>query len=160
VGTSWRMSDEITIACVLAENAPWPLLALADPSEERVRRCVQDGRVFVGEEKGKAVAVAVVRRNGETLELMNIAVAEDRRGRGFGGKMLAYVLEFARGNGVRRVEVGTGNSSVGPLMFYQRNGFRITGVETDFFKNDEPPIFEDGVRCLDMIRLSREIGGM
>ncbi|WP_175414777.1 hypothetical protein [Nibricoccus aquaticus] len=27
----------------------------------------------------------------------------------------------------------TGNSSVGPLMFYQRNGFRITGIEQDFF---------------------------
>jgi hypothetical protein len=66
-------------------------------------------------------------------------------------------LAYARSSGAGCVTVGTGNSSVGPLMFYQRNGFRITGIEQDFFKAYDPPIFEDGVRCLDLIRLSLEI---
>ena len=153
----WGMSDSMEIVAVSAESAPLHLLALADPVDERVRRYVQDGVVFVGRKKGEAVAVAVVRQNGGVVELMNLAVTESWQGRGLGGQLVAHVLEFARKAGAVRVEVGTGNSSAGPLRFYQRKGFRITGVDRDYFKDCDPPIFEEGIRCLDMIRLSFEI---
>ena len=52
------------------------------------------------------------------------------------------------------VEVGTGNSSLDALAFYQRAGFRIVGVIPDFFVDNYPePIVENGIRCIDMVRL-------
>jgi ribosomal protein S18 acetylase RimI-like enzyme len=68
--------------------------------------------------------------------------------------MLAHVIEHARQTAAARVEVGTGNSSLHQLRFYQRNGFRVTGIVADFFRDDEPPIMEEGIRCLDLIRLA------
>lgn len=54
--------------------------------------------------------------------------------------------------------IGTGNSSINQLALYQKCGFRVIGVERDFFINNyDEPIFENGIQCVDMIRLSIEI---
>ena len=54
--------------------------------------------------------------------------------------------------------VGTGNSSLRQLSFYQKAGFRISGIIPDYFIGDDPPVFENGIRCIDMIRLRYEPG--
>ncbi len=33
----------------------------------------------------------------------------------------------------KTIEIGTGNSSIGQLALYQKCGFRIIGVDMDFF---------------------------
>ncbi|WP_245844448.1 GNAT family N-acetyltransferase [Nibricoccus aquaticus] len=119
---------------------------------------VRKGVTFVGEENGVAVAVAVVEREEGEFELRNIAVAEKEQGRGLGREMLRCALMYAAGGGAKRITVGTGNSSLRALAFYQRNGFRITGVIRGFFDAYEPPIVENGIACRDMIRLTFEIG--
>lgn len=91
----------------------------------------------------------------DTIELMNIAVHSDYRGKGFGKILLAEAVRRARVLGANRIEVGTGNSSIDQLAFYQKAGFRITGVDHDFFVRNYPePLEENGIPCRDMVRLT------
>ena len=56
------------------------------------------------------------------------------------------------------IEIGTGNSSLNQLMFYQKSGFRMKEIWVDFFtKNYEEPIEENGIPCLDMVRLYKAL---
>ena len=58
----------------------------------------------------------------------------------------------------KTIEVGTGNSSIGQLSLYQKCHFRIIGVDINFFtKHYTKEIFENGIQCIDMIRLSQEL---
>lgn len=59
------------------------------------------------------------------MEIMNIAVAEHLQGKGIGKKLLRHAIETAKGYGMSKLEVGTGNSSVSQLALYQKCGFRI-----------------------------------
>jgi ribosomal protein S18 acetylase RimI-like enzyme len=56
------------------------------------------------------------------------------------------------------LEVGTGNSSIGQLALYQKCGFRITGIDYNYFiRHYDEPIFENGIPCRDMIRLAIDL---
>ena len=66
-------------------------------------------------------------------------------------------VEEAKRKGYKTIEVGTGNSSIGQLVLYQKCGFRISGIDIDFFVRHYPEeIFENGIQCRDMIRLSQD----
>jgi hypothetical protein len=40
------------------------------------------------------------------------------------------------------------------MLLYQKCGFRIVGVDFDFFRRTHPePIYENGIECRDMIRM-------
>jgi ribosomal protein S18 acetylase RimI-like enzyme len=96
-------------------------------------------------------------RNADEAEIMNIAVALEHQRSGIGRAMVEFAAELAKVRGATKMLVGTGNSSLGELRFYQRLGFRITGVSRDYFRDYDPPIFEQGIRCIDMVHLSREL---
>lgn len=70
-----------------------------------------------------------------TVELVNIAVAEEQQGRGIGKQMVMHAIQTARRDGYSVMEVGTGNSSIGQLALYQKCGFRIVAVDMDFLQN-------------------------
>ncbi|MNP68178.1 putative N-acetyltransferase YvbK [compost metagenome] len=72
--------------------------------------------------------------------------------------MIKEAIKAARKMGGKTVEIGTGNSSLHQLKLYQRCGFRIVGVDRDFFiRHYDEEIIEDGIRCVDMIRLSMDL---
>lgn len=142
------------IEVVAHEKIPLDLLLSADPSEDNVRAHLRRSVAFAGTEAGRIVGAALLELRGEVAELHAIAVAADRQGHGLGRELLAHALAHAADAGVRRVEVGTGNSSLRQLAFYQRSGFRVVGVVPDFFAAYRPPIVEDGIPCRDMIRLA------
>ncbi|SIS38686.1 GNAT family N-acetyltransferase [Salimicrobium flavidum] len=139
------------------EEAPIGLLLEADPSRKHIEDYVERGTIFVATEKEEIIGVYVIlpTRPG-TLELVNIAVEETHRGKGIGRCLIRHAIDQAEG--YQRLEVGTGNSSVDQLAFYQRAGFRIDHVDHDFFTvhyNGE--IWENGIRCRDMIRLVKTL---
>lgn len=135
------------------------LLLLADPSRELVEEYVQRGQCYLAEEDGEVIGVYVLLpTRPQTVEIVNVAVAEAHQGRGIGKQLVKHAIQTAIAQGYKTVEIGTGNSSIGQLALYQKCGFRITGIDRDFFiRHYAEPIFENGIPCRDMIRLSQEI---
>jgi ribosomal protein S18 acetylase RimI-like enzyme len=141
------------------EAYPMELLLLADPEEEAIQAYIARGTCYVAEEDGRLVGVYVLlpTRPG-TAEIMNIAVKEGFQGRGIGRALLEHAMETSRGQGFRYLDIGTGNSSLEQLRLYQRCGFRIVGVDRNYFiKHYKEPIFENGLQCMDMIRLQCDL---
>ncbi|WP_341459914.1 GNAT family N-acetyltransferase [Clostridium baratii] len=94
-----------------------------------------------------------------TFEIVNISVLENFKGNGIGKKLLMHAINLAKNENAHVLEIGTGNSSINQLAFYQKCGFRITNVYRDFFKvHYDEPIIENVIKCLDMIRLSLILG--
>ncbi|SLL32005.1 Uncharacterized N-acetyltransferase YvbK [Mycobacteroides abscessus subsp. abscessus] len=141
------------------EKPPIELLVTADPSVNLVKEYLKKGLCYVAEEKNQMIGVYVLLPiEEEAIELINLAVAEDYQGKGLGKKLVFHALEVATQLGYKVMEVGTGNSSIGQLALYQKCGFRINHIDKDFFlKNYEEEIYENGIRCVDMIRLSQDI---
>jgi ribosomal protein S18 acetylase RimI-like enzyme len=137
------------------EELPWDLLLDADPSRARVESYLSDALTRVAKLGDEVIGVyALVRHDPTTFELMNIAVREAYQGSGLGRRLLGHAIGLAESKGARVIDVGTGNSSFAALAFYQRSGFRIVGVVPNFFvDNYAEPIVENGIRCVDMIRL-------
>ncbi|WP_175639084.1 GNAT family N-acetyltransferase [Metabacillus schmidteae] len=137
------------------EQVPIELLLQADPSEKLINEYVRIGECYVAELKERVIGTYVLlEKNTTTIELKNIAVNEEFQGRGLGKELLFHSIEQARKMGYRTIEVGTGNSSIGQLAFYQKCGFRIIEIDHDFFLRHYPePIVENGIQCLDMIVL-------
>ncbi|MFB5663468.1 GNAT family N-acetyltransferase [Alteribacillus sp. HJP-4] len=141
------------------EAAPMELLLLADPSERLVDDYISRGEIFVAEDDGRLIGVYVLlpTRPG-TVEVINVAVVEHLHGKGIGKSLVKHAVYSAKERGYTRIDIGTGNSSIGQLALYQKCGFRITGVDKDFFvKYYDKEIFEDGIQVRDMIRLSRDL---
>ncbi|RDW19746.1 GNAT family N-acetyltransferase [Oceanobacillus chungangensis] len=141
------------------EAAPMELLLSADPSRELVEEYLAAGNCFIARNRDEIIAVYVLLPiNATTIELMNIAVAEKEQGKGIGKELINHAIEYARKQGYSAIQVGTGNSSIGQLALYQKCGFRIIGIEPDFFvRNYEEQIIENGIICRDMIRLERKL---
>lgn len=139
------------------ENNTMDLLLLADPSRKLVEEYVKRGECFVAEENNQMIGIYVLLpTRPETVELVNIAVVESMHGRGIGKMLVLHAVQTARERGYTTIEIGTGNSSIGQLALYQKCGFRIVGVDLDFFiRHYSEEIYENGIQCRDMIRLSR-----
>ncbi|WP_426446491.1 GNAT family N-acetyltransferase [Paenibacillus sp. S-38] len=146
----------------LAQEDPLPmeLLLLADPSLKLVEEYVSRGECYIAcGEKGAVVGVYVLLpTRPETAELVNVAVDEAHQGRGIGRQLVMHAVSRARELGFRTIEVGTGSTGVGQLALYQKCGFRMTGIDRDFFvRHYSEPIFENGMQLFDMVRLSQDL---
>jgi len=143
----------------IREKPPMELLLLADPSKEIIEEYVNRGECFVAKSEQQTVGVYVLLpTRPETVELVNVAVTENQHGKGIGKQLVMSAINAAKTRGYKTIEIGTGNSSIGQLALYQKYGFRITGVDTDFFIRHYPEeIFENGIQCRDMIRLSQDL---
>lgn len=141
------------------EKLPMELLLLADPSKDIVEEYVNRGECFVAESEHQIVGVYVLLpTRPETVELVNVAVVEEQHGRGLGKQLVMDAIQVAKAKGYKTIEIGTGNSGIGQLALYQKCGFRIIGVDMDFFIKHYPEeIFENGIQCRDMIRLSQDL---
>ncbi|MFJ8256408.1 GNAT family N-acetyltransferase [Peribacillus asahii] len=143
----------------IGEKLPMELLLLADPSKDIVEEYINRGECFVAESEQQIIGVYVLLpTRPETVELVNVAVLEEQHGRGIGKQLVIDAIKVAKTKGYRTIEIGTGNSSIGQLALYQKCGFRIIGVDMDFFIKHYPEkIFENGIQCRDMIRLSQDL---
>ncbi|WP_353095352.1 GNAT family N-acetyltransferase [Tissierella praeacuta] len=138
---------------------PYDLLLLADPSIEIINDYLHRGNCYLAYIEEKIVGVyVIIRTRPMTFELVNIAVDEAYQGKGIGKALLFNAIDNARELKGKILEVGTGNSSISQLTLYQKCGFRITGVDRNFFrKHYKDKIIENGIECIDMIRLSMNL---
>lgn len=132
-----------------------PLLLLADPDEGMVDRYLAQGEMFVLEVDGKVVSEAVVLPLSDRLcELKNLAVEEALHRQGYGSRMLRRLFHHYRGR-FSRMQVGTSDP-----RFYEKAGFVYSHTVSGFFTEHYPePIYDNGVQCVDMIYLVKELDG-
>ncbi|WP_342490974.1 GNAT family N-acetyltransferase [Bacillus sp. FSL R5-0422] len=138
------------------ESLPMDLLLLADPSKEKVLTYVQSGSCYAAFHEEDVIGVYLLTPLSQhTVEIMNVAVKESWQGKGIGKQLIHHAIAEAKVAGFQSIEIGTGNSSIQQLALYQKCGFRIASIDHDFFlKHYDEPIYENGIQCMDMVRLS------
>jgi ribosomal protein S18 acetylase RimI-like enzyme len=145
----------LSIREVPAADAPMHLLLIADPSEQKIRSYLPCSRCFVASCEEEVIGACVVQPLAAgAYELMNIAVLPTQQKSGCGTALLKWVIGYFGEQGAAEMEVGTGTFGY-QLAFYQRLGFRVTRIDRDFFvRNYAEPVYEDGIRHVDMLRLT------
>jgi ribosomal protein S18 acetylase RimI-like enzyme len=132
------------------------LLLLADESEEVVNDYIDEGEMFsIQYEENLAGVILFIFHPGQIVEVKNMVVIEDFRGKGLGKTVLNMAFEVYRDRGLVKMIVGTANSSIANLAFYQKAGFRMTEIKRGFFEKYPTPIYENGIRALDMVMFER-----
>ncbi|HWL25661.1 MAG TPA: GNAT family N-acetyltransferase [Ureibacillus sp.] len=141
------------------EKPPIEILLLADPSVKMIDSYLERGDCFIAESENEIIGVYVLLpTRPETVEIVNVAVAEEHQRKGIGKQLVLDAIQWGRVSGYKTIEIGTGNSSISQLALYQKCGFRITGIDHDFFiKHYSDKIYENGIQCRDMIRLSQDL---
>ncbi len=151
---------------VAQETAVWPpppplreLLLDADPDERQVADHLAHGELYVARSRGAAAGAIVIRQTGEdTWEIMNCSVAHEYRRHGCGTALVLHALHIIRNKGARYAELGTCDASPGPMALYESCGFRISGVVKNHFTDNYPePVWDNGVQCIDMIRMRADL---
>lgn len=133
------------------------LLLLGDEQEEMIMKYLDRGRLYVMKKDDTVCAVCVVTDEGDfTLELKNIAVAEQFQRQGLGRELILFIENRFVG-AFRKLILGTGDSPP-TVPFYEKCGFRKCGVIKNFFiDNYDHPIYEAGVQLCDMICFEKEL---
>lgn len=130
-----------------------PILLQAEHSERALRWGLANlvdsvYQLQVGEQ---LVAAATVQWRNDPAEIIELAVAPELHGHGYGRAMIAAIIEQARQRGKQQLIVGTANSSIGNIAFYQKCGFRMDSIRRDYFWYYREPVYEQGIRVLDML---------
>ncbi len=140
------------------DTIPMDLLLMSDPSEEVISDYIHLTTKFVARLDNKIIgALLLLKTRPKTMEIMNVSVYEEYRNRGIGKRLINAAIELSKESKIKTLEIGTGNPGLAQMMLYQKCGFRIVGVEPDYFrKNHAERIFENGIECRDMIRMRIE----
>jgi len=132
------------------------LLLLADEQENMVDRYLERGTMFVLEDGGVKGECVVTDEGNGILELKNIAVVPECHRRGYGKALIDFIVtRYARDYSI--LYVGTGDSPQ-TIPFYENCRFVRSHVVKNFFPDHyDHPIYECGVRLVDMVYLKREL---
>jgi GNAT superfamily N-acetyltransferase len=136
-----------------------PLLLLAEPSEPALQWSLShmSDVVYRMEVDGQAIGAATVRWRDDPCEIIELAIAEGHQRQGYGKQLVAWIVEEARRRGKHRLEVGTANSSIDNIAFYQHCGFRMDHVRRDYFWYYRKPIVENGIVARDLLVFSYDL---
>ncbi|MDQ2717395.1 MAG: GNAT family N-acetyltransferase [Chloroflexota bacterium] len=132
-----------------------PLLLAADEDEARIRATLADKMhtTYAARDGAQLIGAATMLWREDESEIVYIAVAATARTRGYGKAIIAALLDEARQRAARSVLVGTANSSLDTIAFYQKCGFRMDHVRRDYFDYIQPAISERGILMRDMLVL-------
>lgn len=134
----------------------YELLLLADEQESMVEKYLDDGEMYVLDDGGIRAEIVVVPIGDGVLEIKNLAVTPKFQKRGYGKRLIEFVEEHYRGQ-YSILQVGTGESPL-TLSFYEKCGFVRSFVKPNFFvDNYDHPIFDGGVRLVDMVYLEKRL---
>jgi GNAT superfamily N-acetyltransferase len=88
---------------------------------------IERGDVFVADEGGQIVGVAVTERRDTGLFLDRLAVDPAKQGTGLGSWLLERLDEVARARGDRTLSLETAEMMEHLIRLYRRHGFEIVG---------------------------------
>jgi len=137
-----------------------PLLLQAEESEPALRWSIANmaDAIYRMDADGELAGAATLRWDAEPPEILEIAVAPRRQGRGLGRQLVRWLADEARRRGHAALVVGTGNSSLGNIAFYQKCGMRMDHVRRDYFWYYRRPVFENGIQKRDLIVFRLDLG--
>jgi len=136
-----------------------PILHDAEEDDARIQATLLDPAcvAYAAYADSILVGAAVVYwEEGEASEILYIAVSAQERGKGYGKQIMAALRDELPAHG-RALLVGTANSSLENILFYQRCGFRMFEVRRDYFAYIEPPLQERGIVMRDMLVLRYDL---
>lgn len=130
------------------------LLLLGDEQEEMIDRYLERGTMYVLDDCGvKAVCVVTDEGDG-ILELKNIAVLPECQRRGYGKKLIEFLVTTYKER-YHVLMAGTGDSPL-TIPFYETCGFEKSHVIRNFFvEHYDHPIFEEGKQLIDVVYLKK-----
>jgi len=97
------------------------------------------GLSIVAEDEGIVLGYAVAWGADET-HLANLAVSEDERGKGLGGKLLEEVLAFARRSKAKSIYLEVRVSNTVARKFYAERGFVPTYLRKGYYESGEDAV--------------------
>lgn len=142
------------------ESLPMGLLLQADPNRELVAAYCDKGEILVAELKAGTVGVCAIVFDEENgiAEIKNISVLDSYQNEGIGKRLITSAEQFCKNKGIGSLRVGTGNSSLIQIAFYQKCGFRMSEIVKDYFiKNYPNPIYENGIQCIDLLYFEKSL---
>lgn len=129
-----------------------PLLLLADEEVDIVDAYLHEGELTAIRLDSAVVGVCLfVFPDEESVEIKNIAISEAYRGKGIGKRVITKAAQQYKEKGYTSMIVGTSNSSIENLSFYQKAGFRFDHILPDYFLRYPQPFYENGIRGIDMV---------
>ena len=132
----------------LTDQIPYHLLLLADENQQLIDTYLPLSQIYLLSVNGQVQGVCLLRIDGQTGEIMNIAVELDCQGKGLGKALLSHAIEVARAQDLHRLVIKTGNSGIGQLALYQQQGFDLIDVRYNYFLEAYPmPIWENKIQC-------------
>ena len=132
------------------------LLLLADEQEDMIDRYLERGTLYVLEDGAVRAECVVIDEGDGVLELKNLAVEPGSQGRGYGKALVDFLVQTYAGR-YEVLQVGTGDSPA-TVPFYESCGFRRHHRVRNFFTDHyDHPIYEGGVRLVDMVYLRRAL---
>ncbi len=132
------------------------LLLLADEQENMIDRYLTNGTMYILEDNGVKAECVVLDVGGGVLEIKNIATAPQFHGKGYGKALIDFITKKYQEN-YSILQVGTGDSP-STIPFYEKCGFIRSHIIKNFFTdNYDHPIYDGGVKLIDMIYLRKYI---
>jgi len=143
------------------ETIPFNLLLLADEEEDAIRKYIYDAALYTlyyKEQLDPIAIVALSRASESEIEIKNIGALESFRNMGIGSLLIDHVKEIAYKENYKEIIVGTADSGINQIRFYERNGFVKYAIKKNYFiDNYSQPIFDDGVFLKDMVMLKMNL---
>jgi ribosomal protein S18 acetylase RimI-like enzyme len=104
------------------------------------------------------IGAIVMRWQPVESEIFYIAMEPDYRGQGLGKLAIQQIVNEARRRALASILVGTANSALENIAFYEKCGFRIDSVRKDYFNYFTSPIHANGILIRDMLMLRYDFG--
>ena len=82
---------------------------------------------------GTIIGYAVLLAGADEAHLLNLSIAADCQGQGYGSLLLLRLCEIARAGGARRMFLEVRPSNAAGLRLYARHGFQRVGIRRGYY---------------------------
>lgn len=132
------------------------LLLSADEQEDMIDRYLDEGKMYVLDDNGVKCECVITDEGNGVLEIKNIATAPEFQRKGYAKALINFLVKEYGGR-YSILQVGTGDSPA-TIPFYEKCGFVRSHIVPNFFTdNYDHPIYDYGVKLVDMIYLKRPL---
>jgi ribosomal protein S18 acetylase RimI-like enzyme len=138
-----------------------PILHDADEDDSRITNAIayEANTAYAAFAGDECVGAALMCWQADESEIIYIAIRSADRGKGYGKVLITELVRFAYQQQTQALMVGTANTSLENIMFYQKCGFRMDSVRKDYFSYFEKPVYEHGIQMRAMLMLRYDLIG-